>query len=205
MSALIGPTPADWDEAPLADVCELIPGAPTKDDPAGKVPVLKPKNLVAGRLAGQTDMMDAAEARRHPRYLIKSGDLLCARTGTLGRSGLADAGQAGWVFGSGLICARVRTDSQVDPRYLAYYFAHQAVSDWILRQARGTSIPNISAKVLGTMPVSVPPLTVQRAIARALAALDDSISAHRRICETTAEIRDAVLPLLMTGELKAGG
>ena len=53
------------------------------------------------------------------------------------------------------------------------------------------------------MPISLPPLSVQRAIGHALVTLNDSIEAHQRICETTAELRDALLPLLLSGELPA--
>jgi type I restriction enzyme M protein len=203
MSVLIGSTPADWTDAQLADFCELIPGAPTQDDPNGSVPVLKPKNLVSGKLTGPTDKMDAAEAEQRPRYRVTSGDLLCARTGTVGRVGLAENDQAGWIFGSGLICIRIKPSTQVDPQFLGFYFAHPAVSDWVTRHARGTSIPNISSRVLGTLPISLPPLSVQRAIGHALVTLNDSIEAHQRIYETTAELRDALLPLLLSGELPA--
>jgi restriction endonuclease S subunit len=201
MSTLVGPTPSQWSEVQLSDICDLIPGAPTHDDPGGSVPVLKPRNLTSGKLAGPTDFMNEAEAAQHLRYRIRTGDLLCARTGSVGRVGLATDEQAGWVFGSGLICIRVKPSSNVDPQYLAFYFAHPAVSDWIARNARGTSIPNISGRVLGTLPVSLPSQSAQRAIGQALATLNDSIEAHQRICETTAEIRDALLPLLLSGEL----
>jgi len=203
MRSLVGLTPTEWPEARLSDICDLIPGAPTRDDPSGSVPVLKPRNLVLGRLAGPTDTMDSAEAKQHPRYRVMSGDLLCARTGTVGKVGLATDRQAGWVFGSGLICVRAKPDSRVDPRYLACYFTHPAVAGWITRHAKRTSIPNISSKILSALPVSLPPLSIQNSIAASIAKLNDSIEAHQRVSETTAEIRDAVLPLLMTGELPA--
>jgi restriction endonuclease S subunit len=203
MSVLIGSAPPNWTRVQLGDICDLIPGAPTQDDPNGSVPVLKPKNLVSGKLIGPTDKMDTAEAEQHPRYRVRNGDLLCARTGTVGRVGLAQNDQAGWIFGSGLICIRINSSTQVDPQFLSFYFAHPAIGDWIARHARGTSIPNISSRVLSTLPVSLPPLSVQHAISHALVTLNDSIEAHQRICETTAELRDALLPLLMSGELPA--
>jgi restriction endonuclease S subunit len=201
MSALVGSTPAEWGEVQLADICDLIPGAPTHDDPDGSVPILKPRNLMSGKLVGPTDTMNDAEAAQHLRYRVKAGDLLCARTGSVGRVGVAADEQAKWIFGSGLICIRVKSTSSVDPRYLALYFTHPAVSDWIARNARGTSIPNISSRVLGTLPVSLPPQAAQQAIGHTLTTLNESIEAHQRICETTMEIRDALLPLLLSGEL----
>jgi restriction endonuclease S subunit len=201
VSALIGTTPTDWVETRLIDICTLIPGAPTYNDPQGSVPVLKPRNLMAGKLAGPTDRINVDEAAHHPRYQVQNGDLLCARTGSIGRVGLATPDQQGWIFGTGLIC--IRPSPQVNPQFLGLYFTHPAVGDWITRHARGTAIPSINSKILGTLPISLPPMPVQRAIGRALTVLNEKIEAHQRICETTAELRDALLPMLFLGQLSA--
>ena len=199
MSTLIGPMPIGWTETRLRDICTLTPGATTHDDPDGPVPVLKPRNLIAGRLVGPTDRISAQEAAQRPRYQVRSGDILCVRTGSIGRVGLATADQAGWIFGTGLIC--VRPSPQVDPQFLGFYFTHPAVKDWIARHAKGTAIPSISSQILGTLPVSLPPLPTQSAIGQALMALNEKIEAHQRICETSAELRDTLLPLLFSGQL----
>ena len=153
LNELISSSSADWPAVRLADLCQLVPGTPTHDAPDGSVPVLKPKNLALGRLAGPTDMLSTKEAQRLTRYQVRSGDLLCTRTGTVGRVGLASQEQDGWIFGTGLIRIRAKPQSLVDPLFLNFYFTHPAVADWIQRNARGTSIPNISSQVLGTLPV----------------------------------------------------
>ena len=53
------------------------------------------------------------------------------------------------------------------------------------------------------LPVSLPPLSTQRAISRMLDTLNEKIEAHRLICETTAELRDTLLPLLFSGQVTA--
>jgi restriction endonuclease S subunit len=205
MSGLIGEIPASWVTAQLSDICTLTPGASTpSDSDAGSIPVLKPKNVIDGKLAGPVDGISAEEAARRPRYWVRSGDILCVRTGSVGRTGLATADQEGWIFGTGLIC--LRPFDGVDPQFLYFYLTHPAVTGWLTSHAQGsTAISSISARVLGTLPVSVPPLPTQRDIGRALATLNDKIEAHQRICRTTAELRDALLPLLLTGRLSASG
>jgi len=198
------PSPADWPEVRLTELCDLVAGTPTHDAPDGSVPVLKPRNLVLGGLAGPTDMLSADEANRLSRYQMRDGDLLCVRTGTVGRTGLATHEQDRWIFGTGLIRIRAKPDSPVDPRFLSLYFTHPIVVEWIrVHATRGTSIPNISSHVLGSLPVRLPPLSIQQAIGGVLGKLNDSITAHRRISETTAELRDTLLPLLMSGSLPA--
>lgn len=203
LNDLVGSASTHWPAAQLAELCELVPGTPTHDAADGSVPVLKPRNLVLGRLAGPTDMLSAEEAERLTRYQVRAGDLLCTRTGTVGRVGLASQGQDGWIFGTGFIRIRAKPHSLIEPLFLNFYFTHPAVADWVQRNARGTSIPNISSQVLGTLPVWLPPLPDQRAIAAALNKFNESIDAHQRVIETTAELRDTLLPLLMPAELLA--
>ncbi len=201
LNDLISSRSVHWPAVQLADLCPLVPGTPTHDAPNGPVPVLKPKNLVLGRLAGPTDMLTTQEAQRLLRYQVRAGDLLCTRTGTVGRVGLASQGEDGWIFGTGLIRIRAKPQSPIDPLFLNFYFTHPAVADWVQRNARGTSIPNISSQVLGTLPVWLPPLSDQRAIGAALNTFNESIEAHQRVSETTAGLRDALLPLLMSADL----
>jgi type I restriction enzyme M protein len=194
---LISSASGVWPTVQLGDLCKLVPGTPTHEVLDGSVPLLKPRNLLLGRLSGPTDMLGAEEAQRLAGYQVRSGDLLCTRTGTVGRVGLATQEQDGWIFGTGLIRIRVEPESPVDPTFLSFYFTHPAVLDWIKRNSRGTSIPNISSQALATLPVRMPPLSDQRAIGMALSRLNESIDAYRRVSEATAELRDALLPLLM--------
>jgi type I restriction enzyme M protein len=203
ISAAEFPSSADWTEVRLADICDLIPGTPTEEDPEGTVPLLKPKNLLRGRLSGPTDMINAAEAQRLARYQVRSGDLLCTRTGTVGKVGLAGQEQEGWIFGTGLIRIRAKPDRSVDPEFLSFYFTSPAAADWVERNAHGTSIPNIGSKVLGSLPVVLPPPPIQRAIASTLGKLNDSITAHLRISEATAELLNALLTLLVSADPSA--
>lgn len=204
MKGLIGAIPPAWVTTRLSDICTLIPGAPTLDDPHGTVPVLKPKNVTAGKLSGPVDRISTDEAARRRRYQVQSGDILCVRTGSVGRVGLVAAEQEGWIFGTGLIC--LRPSQQVDQQFLCFYLTHPAVIDWFARHAQGaTAIHSISAKALGTLPVSLPELATQQDISRALATLNDKIDAHQLICQTTAELRDALLPLLLAGQLSVPG
>jgi restriction endonuclease S subunit len=200
-SALIGSTPAEWEEIPLGHLCELIAGAAIADDPQGAVPIVKPKNLVAGRVVGPADSTSAVEASQRVRYQIREGDLLAARTGSIGRVSLAAAEQEGWIIGTGIIRIRVRSDATADPLFLSLYLSHPAIKDWFATHSSGTAIPSINTKTLGSLPVSLPPLNIQQAIAQTLDALNQKILVHQLICQATAEVRDALLPLLLSGRV----
>jgi restriction endonuclease S subunit len=199
MKGLIDAVPSTWITAELSDICTLTPGAPTPNDPDGSVPVLKPRNVMAGRLAGSVDCISAEEAASRPRYQVQSGDVLCVRTGSVGRVGLVAGEQEGWIFGTGLIC--LRPSPQVDPQFLCFYLTHPAVTEWFASHTQGaTAISSISARILGTLPVSLPPLATQRDIGRALATFNDKIEAHQRISQTTAAFLTGQLSVSDTNE-----
>ena len=86
-------------------------------------------------------------------------------------------------------CLRVRFGAgNVDASYAAYYLGHGLVRDWITRHAHGATMPNLNTAILSALPLVIPPLEEQRAIARVLGALDDRIELNRRMSETLEEM-----------------
>ncbi|MGH8351467.1 MAG: hypothetical protein ACRES5_33695, partial [Pseudomonas sp.] len=63
--------------------------------------------------------MSEEKARGLSRYALLPDDIVCARSGPLGRQGLVDAHQRGWLLGSG--CYRLRVSSMISAGYLVYY------------------------------------------------------------------------------------
>ncbi|GAA2298198.1 hypothetical protein GCM10010149_53640 [Nonomuraea roseoviolacea subsp. roseoviolacea] len=199
VTSLVGELPNGWREVRLEDVADLRAGVTTSMGSDGPVAVVKPKNLADGRLRGIPDRVGDAEAARLSRYRLRAGDVVCVRTGGLGRHALVGAEQEGWLFGTGII--RIRPGEEVDAHYLNHYLSHAAVQDWLRRNAVGSAVPSVSTLVLGTLPVALAPLDVQRSIGLVFHALTEKIAAHERICEATAELRDALLPLTFSGQL----
>jgi len=197
VNALIGNLPTGWGEVNLVEISDLRAGAATSGGSDGPVRVLKPRNLVGGRITGVVDRIDDKEAGRLTRYQLKAGDIACVRTGALGRHAPARPEHEGWLFGTGII--RVRPSDRVDARYLDNYLSHPRVLDWLNRNAVGSPIPSISTAVLGTLPVALPPVEMQQWIGHTLDALSEKITAHERISRATAALRDTLIPLLLSG------
>ncbi|MCP2290296.1 type I restriction-modification system subunit M/S [Nocardia amikacinitolerans] len=198
--------PSEWTETQLGEICQITPGASTKDSREGDVCVAKPRNVVSGRLSGPTDYIDAEQARHRSAYRIEPGDVLCTRTGTVGKVALASPVQSGWIFGTGLIRIRPLPDAdpEVDPEFLSLYLTHPDTRDWFLRNATGSAIQSISAATLRTLPLRLPPLPDQQSIARALRTLDEMIVAHEDVRRTTRKLRDTLLPFLLSGGVGTG-
>ena len=202
MSSLIGLRPDGWQEMPLADLCDVVAGPSNSmirpvDTDGVPIEVVVPKHMLHGRIAGGSTVLVTAEASaRLDRYRLVPGDLICVRTGDLGKQALAGPEHEGWVAGTA--CFRLHPDPRIDSRYLLYYLGHPAVRDWIARHASRATVPTLTLSTLRTLPVLVPPRAVQATIGDIMSALEDKVALHREIVEVTEQLRDSLLPLLLT-------
>lgn len=199
-----GVPPGEWHLVPLGTVCDVQAGAfrPGKPRPITAeegVPVVMPANIRDRRIVTR-DMavVSPADAVHRGRHRLATGDVLCVRTGDLGRSALVTAEQAGWLFGGG--CLRLRPKEQLDPGYLVHYLSHPAVTAQIKGASTGSVISSLSTGRLRDLPIALPPMEAQREIARLLMGLDDKMAVHRQIIETSVRLREALVELLIAGE-----
>jgi len=91
--------------------------------------------------------------------------------------------------------------SHYTSRDLSLYLTHPAVKEWFATHSSGTAIPSINTSVLSLLPVALPSPTIQQSIGRTLDALNQKAAAHELIRQATAELRDALLPLLLSGRV----
>ena len=136
-------------------------------------------------------------------YLLKSNDILFARTGaTTGKSFLIlNCPRA--IFASYLI--RIRVQQLVSAEYLYRCFQTPQYWSQIKDEKKGTGQPNVNGKKLGNIQVPIPPTDEQN---RIVAYLDDvQLKLDTLKCyqaDTTAEL-DALLPAVLerafSGEL----
>lgn len=200
----VGQLPGDavrdgWTQVPLGEACDVLAGPGTLDRGERQpswAPVVLPRNIKHNRITDdELEAVKPQNASKLSRYRLAPGDVVCTRTGTLGRYGLVQPEQGNWLLGPG--CMRLRPTERVDPGYLTYYLNSPAASAWLSGNATGSAIQYISTKTLGRMPLALPPLAVQREIGAILGTLDSDIMIQSQISTTTQALGDLLLPLLM--------
>lgn len=198
MTTLIDPLPAGWEEVPLGDCSEVVtgPSLPRGSRTSSEgVPVVAARNLQNNRISEYDIAMAAPETvRKYANYRLHAGDVVCVRTGELGRQAIAEQRQEGWLLGTA--CVRVRPQHGLNGRYLLYYLGHPVVRDWIVRRSTSSTVPSLNAQTFRSLPVAVPPQETQQAIAETLEALDDEIIEHERVIATATELRDELTAAL---------
>jgi len=148
------------------------------------VPLISVRELVDGRIVidERTPRVGNATLERLPTYILKVGDIVFGRKGAVERAAIITDRENGWFLGSDGI--RVRLGSAVNARFVHYQVRSPRVSSWLNQHAGGTTMASMNQKILRQLPIVVPSLSEQKAIASILGALDDKIDLNRRMNET---------------------
>jgi type I restriction enzyme S subunit len=150
------------------------------------VPVVPTEGIGRRRLL-TNGIPEVAEetAARLSRHRLKSGDILFARRGVqaTGLSAIVTPKQEGWLCGTGAILLRI-TGKVIDPEFLSFFLSADESVLWLKQHAVGAVMPNLNEGVIRQIPLMLPPLAEQKAIATVLGALDDKIDLNRQMNAT---------------------
>lgn len=185
---------ADFCVDRLANLCDPIAGIQTgpfgsqlhqKDYVEVGTPIITVEHLGENRILHEnTPKVSNKDRNRLSRYLLKKGDIVFSRVGSVDRRALVREEEDGWLF-SGR-CLRVRPDpAKIDSQYLSYFFGLPAFKEYIRSIAVGATMPSLNTALLSD--VVVPhskDVKEQRAIAHILGTLDDKIELNRRRNQT---------------------
>ena len=121
------------------------------------------------------------------KYILEPGDIVFARTGaTTGKSFLIQNCPKNSVFASYLI--RVRPSSDIDSKYLAWFFQTPNYWNQITQNATGTTQPGVNATNLKKLKVPFPPLEEQKRIAAILDKADAIRRSRKKAIALTEEL-----------------
>lgn len=203
--------PQGWSQSLLRDVCEVQAGPspsllnPRMFSPDEQIAVVLPKHLRHRRVSDVVESrISCEEARRLERFLLKEGDILLTRTGTVGPLGLVEAAEAGSLYSGTFI--RLHSFARgVDSHFVLAFLALPATQAWIKGRAGMTTVASITTKAVGQLPILLPPPDEQRRIGDILSALDSQIVAHHQVMRTAERAHDDLANLLMEVALPSPG
>jgi type I restriction enzyme S subunit len=182
----------EWKECKLGDVAEIQTGPfgsqlHSSDYIPIVIPSIMPTNIDDRLEINRNNIacIKDSDAKRLERYLVKEGDVVYSRRGDVEKCAFITTNESGWLCGTG--CIRIRfSQDKVIPKYCAYFLSTGEIRGWVSRHAVGTTMPNLNSAILSNVPLVLPPLPEQRAIASVLSSLDDKIDLlHRQ--NTTLE------------------
>jgi type I restriction enzyme S subunit len=136
------------------------------------------------------------------RYAVRTGDILFARMGTVGRCCIVPPEADGWLINYHII--RVALDqAKVDPRFIHWTIAaSDEVEKYLLKTTRGATRAGVNTKILSSLPCKVPPIKRQREIAGYLDSLQAKVDDLKALQAKTASELNAMLPSILDRAFK---
>ena len=137
-----------------------------------------------------------------PEIMLEKGDIVMAQRGSLGKSALIDReiGEA-TINPSLVILKRIKANGV----FLHYYLISNIMQDYINLINTATAVPMISQNQIENIPISLPPLPEQQAIASYLdtetSKIDTRIAKRRKQIELLQEYKQALITAAVTGKI----
>lgn len=201
----LGRIPKGWRVLPLPEVMTFRegPGIMAKDFHETGVPLLRLAGLKGGisLLAGCNYLDPVKVAEKWEHFRLLRGDVLLSTSASLGRVAEVDDEAVGAVPYTGIIAFRpVGAVTQKD--FIRHYLASPAFQREIEAIGVGSVLRHFGPTHLKRLQVPAPPIGVQDQFGSLVSPMTDAI--RRRVHEsvTLTQLRDTLLPKLISGELR---
>jgi type I restriction enzyme, S subunit len=168
------------------------------------IPLVNPTHISNGRIVPDgRAAIGPATASRLRRHALRVGDLVMGRKGEVGRTALVGPREEGWICGSDSIA--VRTDpSRLVPGFLRWIMASPLTLQSLEAYSAGATVDGINEGILLRMPVPVPAVAIQGAVAGYLdaetARIDGLVDGYRGLAGSLLGQRAAVTSAGAAGE-----
>ena len=152
------------------------------------IPVINVKNIGYGSIIETgLDCVGANTLKRLSEHILKVGDIVFGRKGSVDRHCLIRKDQEGWMQGSDCIRVRILDDS-VYPEFVSYYLLTNAVKMKINNSAVGSTMASLNTDILGDIDIHLPDYIEQKRIALILGTIDKKISKNNMINDYLEEM-----------------
>ena len=194
-----------WRTLPLADACvargQYGANVAKRDFEPGGIRYIRITDIDDdGTLKDAAVGIEGAAAEG---YLLRAGDVLIARSGSVGKSYLHADTATGMRHAFAGYLIRFRTDPAILlPRFLKEYLNTRAYWRWVADRRRVTAQPNVNAQEYGQLAVPCPPLGEQRRVIRIAAGFNAALQTAKADLRCRQRLKQALLSALLTGELR---
>ncbi|MCA9317671.1 MAG: hypothetical protein KDB73_19460, partial [Planctomycetes bacterium] len=167
------------------------------------VPLILVKHVGYGALVGSDHpLVNPAKAQELTRYQLEPGDIVFTRVGAVGRSALIGPRESGWLISGQLLRVRCPRPEVLHPRYLAQAYVDPAFVSMVESHALGSTRPSLNTKLLLNFKILLPAPSAMRAFVDAVTPIDARATLAAAESRALDELRDTLLPKLISGELR---
>jgi len=190
----------DWVEKTLAEISEIKTGPfgstlHAKDYVSDGVPIITTEHFKFWCLPDTIrglPQVSTSDYKRLKNYVLKHGDIVFSRVGSIDINAHVEEKQNGWLFSGRVL--RVRTPPSIDSEYLHHELSTDRARKCVTERAVGQTMPCINTAILGGTVVFLPgQKTEQQKISTYFRTLDTLIAKHATQLQKLQQIKSACL------------
>ena len=195
--------PNGWEWTTLQEACSKPQyGWTTKATTEGTLRLLRTTDITAGNVDWETVPFCTEEPPDKEKYLLKTGDIVISRAGSVGYSYLVKNPQNA-VFASYLI--RFKPSPIINENYLVFFLKSPDYWKIISKEKAGIALVNVNATKLKRIEIPLPPLAEQHRIVAKLeilfTQLDTAVDSLKNAQTQLQRYRQSLLKAAFEGEL----
>ena len=201
----LGMIPKGWEVKALGDICDVkggkrLPKGKAVLDEKTEYPYLRVTDITSGYVnMNSIKYIDEQTREKISRYIIEYSDLYISIAGTIGLVGSINKELDGASLTENM--ARIICNN-IEKYYMRLYLNYGEIQHLIKTRAVGSTQPKLPLYVIKDIPVLVPTDKVMNRFKEIIIPVYKSIEENLSNIETIVEIRDSLLPKLMSGEIK---
>ena len=197
-----GKMPDDWREDTVSNLVDLLNGYAFKSSDFienGKYYLITIKGVQDGRMIIEgADRLDVLPDKMPQWCLLQRGDILLSLTGNVGRCCIVDVDEC--LLNQRV--AKIRPKNDYNKLFAYVLFRQNEMKAQMISISRGTAQMNLSPIETGNLTITIPSDEVLKDFGGRYNHIIDTILNKREESRRLAQLRDTLLPKLMSGELK---
>ncbi len=192
----LGETPEGWQMRSLDSIASYLNGLALQKFPPESETEFLPVIKIAQLRAGNTNRSDRASRHIKPEYVVVDGDVLFSWSGSLEVEV--------WNGGRGALNQHLfKVTSNEVPKWFYFFATRQHLSDFrAIAAGKATTMGHIQRKHLTEARIAVAPLESMKKFDAVIASQFDQLISSAQQSRVLAQLRDTLLPKLISGELR---
>ncbi len=209
----VGVIPKDWNMEVLEGVC--VPGGLVRGPFGGAIrkeffvkdglKVYEQRNAIYRDADLGSYYIDEGKYKELKRFEVKEGDFIVSCSGTIGRIFQVPKNARAGIINQALL--KIKTNSsKIHDKFFFYVFDWEDFQQKIIDNTQGGAMQNlVGMDIFRSIPIPLPPLPEQRAIAAALSDVDAMITSLDKHITKKRDIKQATKQQLLTGKRRLPG
>ncbi|MBT4921705.1 MAG: hypothetical protein HON23_01675 [Rickettsiales bacterium] len=201
----LGKIPEGWEVKPLAEVVNKSISygiVQTGDNIPDGILCVRVVDIVKEQLNTASMIRTSEEiSNGYKRTMLKENDIMMALRGEIGHVILAKENLIGANLTRGLALISPK-DELLHPSFLLWALRSPVVREDLLKRVNGSALKEIPLNGLRKVPIIIPPLPEQKAIASILESADNQITTETKKLTTLQTLKKGLMNDLLTGKVR---